>query len=281
MPQPEPGAPPMEFADANQSVWGAEALADDEAERLRKEQDLPDEDAWETEDRASKAQTTRPPPLLDKGLVPSKSSAAHFEQGIADPFVLGELMSWSAEQLFDYTRDETDRGERFHVHLVADVEAGIGALLPLAGPPSERWVLGSLSPNRKIFGLSFYLRYGRKLDIVLVDIEHASDIQHALGRNPSLTILAPADGDFLSMGTRARVEIENLLAYTAPQTFMSLGNETLGSNLEEFEAIRSRTFPTTSFAGTLGSGNTDFRSVLVQGIRAWAKDAPPGSQPNP
>ena len=31
MPQPEPGPPPMEFADANQAVRGAEALADEAA----------------------------------------------------------------------------------------------------------------------------------------------------------------------------------------------------------------------------------------------------------
>jgi CheY-like chemotaxis protein len=248
-------------------------LLDDAAESRRFD-DSPQKTPAEVAD--SEVITVRPPaitarpPITRHGKAPTAALGSHYEQAISDPFALGELMSWTPEELLAHTEGQVD-GERFHVHLITDVESGVGALLPLAGPPTERWVLNGLSPVRKIFGLSFFLRYNRILDIVVVDIERVAETMQGLARRPSLAILAPPDGDFLALGTRGRVDLETLLLYAMPQTLLSLGNGTLEASLKEFSVIRDSLFPVSAITGTLASVNSDFRSVLVTGIRAWAK----------
>jgi CheY-like chemotaxis protein len=199
---------------------------------------------------------------------PDADIAAQLDQGMRDGFTLGELRVWNSEELSAWTRAEGGR-DRFHVHLIAHPPAGISALLPLSGSPTEQWVLGAMRAEEKALGVAFYLRHERLLDVVLVDICNAGRFRESLARRPSLVVIAPPDGDFLSVGTKPRIELAGLFERLMPTAVLAVGNDALAGNLKELPPFRRPAFPLKFIRGALGEGRADSRALLTEGIRLW------------
>ncbi len=242
---------------------------------------------------ATRRPVTSPPPRDDAGepsapvLAPAITLGAgvgsQFEMGVSDPFVLGDLRLYSATDLAKWTRAPGGR-QRLHVHLIADLAAGVSSLLSLAGAPGERLVLGSLGGEVKALGLNFFLRHERLLDLVLLDIKKPRAFQASLLRQPSLVLLAPPGGDFLAIGTKARVELEQLLERLAPPAMLAVGNPALEPMLRSLPTIGSELPGLTgrtrlrTVNGALNHGQGDLRALLVDSIRFCA-NLPPRSTP--
>src|SRR6185436_1994681 len=124
----------------------------------------------------------------------------------------GDLQIFTRDELAAWTEQAPAR-DRFHVLLVADLSKGVSTMLSVAAAPSERWVLGSLSAEVKAMGLSFFLRRERLIDVMLLDAQEPALFLPCLRRSPSLVIVAPPDGDGLSLGTKARFQLSEIIAY--------------------------------------------------------------------
>jgi hypothetical protein len=231
----------------------------DEAER----------DGVAPEKKAHRLLPSMPPPSSVRVLsgLPTPASATVFEEGLSDPFTLGELQLWTVEQLRDWTSTAT--AERFHVLLVADPPVGTAALLALASSTSQRFIMKSLTAEPKVLGLTFYLRRSAEIDVILLDVRSAAAYASGLRQLPCLVIIAPPDGDFLAAGVRGRSELELLLEKLMPPVMIGVGNPTLGTALQAVPAVSNGICKLTTFTGTLGEGSGELRSVLVEGVRLW------------
>jgi hypothetical protein len=202
--------------------------------------------------------------------VPEAGVATQLESAILDSYTLGDLMIFSPDELARWTERLAAR-ERFHVVLVADLAQGVSALLTLAGAPTERWVLRSLSPEPKAVGLAFFLRRERLMDLVLLDIGDPSLFRESLRRTPSLFIVAPPDGDALALGIKARVELARLFTELAPRAVLGLGNPALEGALQGLgEGVN---VPLRCHPGALGEAPADLRFLLAEGLRLCARAA--------
>jgi DNA-binding response OmpR family regulator len=204
---------------------------------------------------------------IEPALEAEASLAVQMEAGLADAFSLGELCLWSAAELSRWTRRAIGT-ERLHVHLIADLPTGVSAILGVAGAPTERWVMGGLEPTRKVFGVTFFQRRERTIDVVLLDATQPDAFEPSLKRVPNIVILAPCGGDFMSMGIRSRVAIDHLLRRFRPPLLMAVGNASMrtdsgvGSMARHAEHVHF-------VDGILGEGDIDLRSLLVEAIRQW------------
>lgn len=188
---------------------------------------------------------------------------------IEDPFALGEMCSWTPADLARWTRRAIGE-ERLHVHLIADLAAGVSAILPLCGSPSERWVLSNLQDGRKAFGVTFFLRRERTVDIVLLDIAQPDAFEASLKRTPSLVIIALPSGDVMGLGLRTRIALENLLRKFRPQVLLVVGNP----SIQQESALRDLAChaDVQEFAvGVLGQSSDELRGLVARGIRAWGQ----------
>lgn len=199
--------------------------------------------------------------------LPTPASATVFDEGLTDPFSLGELQLWTADQLTEWTASAS--AERFHVLLVADPLVGTAALLALASSPSQRFIARSLSPEPKILGVTFFLRRNAEVDVVLLDIRSSAQFGHALRQLPCLVIVAPPEGDFFSVGVRGRSDLELLLEKLMPPVMIGVGNPGLHETLETLPAVANKICRLKTVVGTLGEGVGELRSVLVDGVRLW------------
>jgi CheY-like chemotaxis protein len=215
--------------------------------------------------------STRPPPAaeLEAPLDADAVLAAQFELAVRDPFALGELRLFSHGELARWTR-ATGARDRLHVHLVADLAAGVSSILALGGAPTERWVLRSLSAEPKALGLTFFFRHERALDVVLVDARDPRALTRSLQRAPSLVVLAPPEGDLMTVGTKAHVALEAYLARLAPMAIMGVGNAMLETNIRDLAAVKAHVPAVRCLEGVLGDGTTELRDLLIKGIRLWA-----------
>jgi DNA-binding response OmpR family regulator len=207
-------------------------------------------------------------PELEPALEPDASTAAQLVAGLADPFALGELCLWSAGDLARWTRRAVGT-QRLHVHLIADMAAGVSAILGVAGGVTERWVLNGLEPNRKAFGVSFFLRRERTVDVVLLDAKQPDLFEPSLKRTPTIAIVAPPGGDAMSLGIRSRVAIENALRRFRPSVALAVGKASMQSD----PGIAGMLAPARNLhvmPGVLGEAAADLRALLVEGIRRWA-----------
>jgi hypothetical protein len=163
------------------------------------------------------------------------------------------------------------------VLLVADPGAGVSALLPLASEPTERWVLAALGDEPKAMGLAFYFRQDRVLDVVLLDVRSAGAYGQKLLRTPSILAIAPPEGDFLEIGTRAVVEIDGLIRQVDPSLVLGIGDTTLEPNLRAMTSIRAAGIEVRCIGGALGAGRVDLRAALVQAVQFWGGAASPSN----
>ena len=206
---------------------------------------------------------------LEPPLAPAPGLGNQMASEIEDPFALGEMYSWTPSDLARWTR-RVIGGERLHVHLIADLAAGVSAILPLCGSPSERWVLSNLQDGRKAFGVTFFLRRERTVDVVLLDIAQPDAFEASLKRTPSLVILAPPSGDIMGMGLRTRIALESLLRKFHPQVLLAVGNP----SIQQESALRDLVghADAQEFAvGVLGESSDELRGLLARGIRAWGQ----------
>src|SRR5262249_43129546 len=149
-----------------------------------------------------------------------------FELALQDKFSLAELNLWSAETLADWTSgsaESEDECDRFHVHLVADLPAGVSSMLPLGAALSERWVLEGMRETKKSFGLTFPLRRGHTVEVLLIDASDPTAVLSALGRVPSLMVVCPPEGNLLALGSSARVGLGRLIEALAPPAILGVG----------------------------------------------------------
>jgi CheY-like chemotaxis protein len=215
--------------------------------------------------------------------VPDPPTAAQLEEAVRGTFTMGDLQIFTRDELAAWT-DHAPARERLHVLLIADLAQGVSSMLSLAGSPSERWVLGSLSAEVKAMGLSFFLRRERLIDVILLDALEPALFLPQLHRSPSLVIVASPDGDGLSLGTKARFQLSEIVAYLQPQAMLGLGNQALetalravvdmgslkrGSGKDDRLAIRC-------LPGVMGDPPHDLRAVLAEGIRLCAGLPPAG-----
>jgi CheY-like chemotaxis protein len=208
-------------------------------------------------------------PALIPALIPDAGSAAQIEHAIKDGFALGDLMSFTDEDLARWTA-ATPARERFHVLLIADLPQGISAMLTLAGSPTEDWILRSLSPRTKAVGLSFFLRRERLFDVVLIDISEPGLLRESLRRVPSVVIVAPPAGDAQAVGVKARVEMADLIARLSPPAVLVLGDPILKKALRSPGAGAGHEAAIRCLPTALGEPGTDLRAVLGEGIRLCA-----------
>jgi DNA-binding response OmpR family regulator len=202
-------------------------------------------------------------------LVPTRALAQQFDLGISDAFSLAELQLWNQEELTRWTRAPGGR-DRLHVHLIADLSAGVSALLGIAAQPTERWVLSGLTAEQKALGLAFFLRSGRLLDLVLLDIRNAGRWKDALQRRAALAIVAPPNGDFLAIGPKAVVELERLFQRLPPAVVLGAGNASLEARLGPLLPWDADPSPHVSSSTSIGGAEADLRALLLEGIRCWA-----------
>jgi CheY-like chemotaxis protein len=206
-------------------------------------------------------------PELEPPLAPDPGLGNQLVSGIADAFALGEMYLWTAEQLARWARRPIGTS-RFHVHLIADLAVGVSAILPLTGGPNERWVLNAIEPEPKAYGVSFFLRHERTVDVVLLDVTQPDAFEAALVRTPSLVILAPPSGDVMGLGIRTRVALENMLRRFHPPVLLVVGNP----SIQRESALGNLTRHADRHelaAGVFGDSADDLRGLLVRGIRAW------------
>jgi uncharacterized protein DUF4388 len=206
---------------------------------------------------------------LEPALAPASGLAHQLASEIEDPFALGEMCSWTPADLARWTLRAIG-GQRLHVHLIADLAVGVSAILPLCGSPSERWVLSNLQAGRKTFGVTFFLRHERTVDVVLLDIGQPDAFEASLKRTPSLVILAPPSGDMMGLGLRARIALENLLRRFHPQVLLAVGNPSLPQE-SALRDLASHADAQEFAVGVLGDSADELRGLLARGIRAWGQ----------
>jgi CheY-like chemotaxis protein len=216
-------------------------------------------------------QSTRPPDMVQPApaLEADTVLAAQYELAVRDPFALGELKLFSHDELARWTLAGGGR-DRLHVHVVADLAAGVSSILTLGGSPTERWVLSSLSGSPKVLGLTFFFRHERTLDVVLIDARDPCAFQRALMRTPAFVVLAPPDGDLMSVGTKAHVALESYLRRLGPLAITGVGNGALETNVRALAPVVDLAPVVRCTPGTLGDASTELRDLLIKGIRLWA-----------
>lgn len=201
--------------------------------------------------------------------LPSPRSSAVFEEGLSDPFTLGELQLWTLEQLKKWTGRAGP--DRFHVLLIADPPVATSSLLALASAPSQRFMERSYTAESKALGLTFYLPGGVEVDVLVVDIRNPTEFAGGLLQLPSLVVVAPPGGDLLAAGARGRGALEKLLEKLMPPVIVGVGTTTLRDSLADLPAVSNGICAMKLIEGKLGTGAGELRSVLVEGVRLFAK----------
>jgi hypothetical protein len=169
------------------------------------------------------------------------------------------------------TRAERPGDERLLVVVLADLFEGVSAMLPLAGAPTEKWVMSCLGDQKKWFGVTFSFRQQRKVDIVLGDVRAPEELASVVHRQPCVVLICPPSGDLFELGTSARVDLEQSLLALRPKAVVGLGNRALENGLETMQYFQEG--PKTELRcreGGLRSGATDIRSLLGLGFQLWA-----------
>jgi DNA-binding response OmpR family regulator len=212
---------------------------------------------------------------LARGPAADARLARQLELALRDPFTLGELRLFDLRQLAAWTKAEVGR-DRFHLHLIADLAQGVSALLPLGGGPTERWILEALPPQQKWFGLSFFLRGERTVDVLLLDARDLAPAQPSLQRVPSLVLFAPPDGELIGAGTRGRTTFDAYLRRLQPEALLAVGRDSLAASVGPVLADASPRSQVSAVTGELEGAGASLRDLLVSGITLWAAGAGEG-----
>jgi CheY-like chemotaxis protein len=200
--------------------------------------------------------------------LPNATVARHYELALRESFALGDLKMFGEADLAKWTASEAGR-DRFHVLLIAALDEGVSAVLPLAGAATERWVLDSLSPGKKALGLTLCLRDERLLDLVLIDARDPTALRHSLRRVPSVVVIAPPQGDLMALGAQARVALHGILDELGARVVVGIGQPTLQEGLSRIGIGTTDTRRVSCLCGGLGDPSSDLRSLLISAIGVW------------
>jgi DNA-binding response OmpR family regulator len=201
-------------------------------------------------------------------LAPSKSLSRAFDDGLADPFLLGKLEAFGAAELDAFTRTDTSDA-RFHVVFIADVRAAAACLLAMAAPPTPGWVARCLGVGPIALGLTFDLREGRQLDIVVLDVSRPLDLADALRRAPAAVVVAPTSGEAAELGERVLSDLQRIVASLSPTLLVALGRPSLGEALAQLPQVRAGTSALAVVDAMITDPALDLRAVLGTIARAW------------
>jgi hypothetical protein len=215
-----------------------------------------------------------PAEALAPPLPPDARLARKYRAVLRDPFALGELKLLGPDHLAAWTRSELGQS-RLHVLLVADPAEGVGALLPLSGSLTERFVIDALGPGARALALAFFLRDERSLDVLLLDAAEAPEAGRSLRRAPALLVVAPPQGDLFSLGTRGRSALAGWLRQLRPPVVLGCGRDDLEGALAALCAVESPGSAVAFQAGALGREGCTLRELLGLGIERWGALAPP------
>ncbi len=195
---------------------------------------------------------------------------AQLEQTFSDEFGLGEMRLFVPAQLSEWTR--ADKFEkRFHIFLVCDPVEGIETMSAIASPLGTSEICAAFSNRVKAAALFFALPGNRMADIVLIDQNEPHDSIANLGIKPSVLILAPARGDWLSLSVKARVGMVQLLKQVAPDVIYYTGNAVLEEGLAEIQRLTRRAIPAKGQLGALGQKGATLRELLLSGLDFWKR----------
>lgn len=203
------------------------------------------------------------------GPKPDMELALQLETALLDPFAFGQLASWTSDNLLAWTSRNTDT-KHIHIHLVTSPEAGIGPLLALAGAPTERWVMDTLSQEPKVFGLTFFLRNELTVDVVLLDSRQPDAMLTSMRRAPTMTLVCPPGGNILEVGITGRVGLERLLESLTPRVILGVGGASIRPELSALEVVRTGQSILHCTDGSWGDGGEDLRQLVIEGLRVWA-----------
>ncbi len=218
--------------------------------------------------RRPKALSVRPDHSRVSATKPDVAAARHYELALRENFTLGDLRLLNETELAAFTKND-EAQHRLHLWLIAEREEGVSALLPLAGAPSERWLLDSLEPGPKLLGLSFHLRDERLLDVLLLDAATPAAFKSHLRRCPSVVVLAPPRGDIMALGTQARVALKSLLDEFAVAAVVGVGQPTLEEGLSRIGVVSTPSRLVCCLRGVLGDPSSDLRRLILHAIRFW------------
>src|SRR5262249_15110216 len=193
-----------------------------------------------------------------------------FEYGLTDGWSPGEIAVLAASQLSSWTREALAR-ERFHVHLISELGAGVAAMFSLAAPPGPGPLSEALRGEPSTGGLTTWLRGDRAIDVVLLDVANPAAFLDELGRTPALVIVAPPAGDPHALAARSRAGLAALAATLAPAVILGVGRPDLEEYLGAFQPDDGATV-VRGIRGTLGE-DVDLRRVLVEGLRLYGLTA--------
>jgi DNA-binding response OmpR family regulator len=215
-------------------------------------------------------------PLLIPAQVPNQNDAHRYEYAILESFTLGDFRLLNEQALVDFTAN-TQPQHRFHAWLIANREEAISALLPLAGAPSERLYLDSLTPGHKTLCLSFDLRDDRLLDILLIDAHAPMVVSSGLKLCPSVVVLAPPKGDMMALDIQSRVALQNLFNEYNVKAIVGIGLPTLEDHLSRIGITSNDSRVVCCLRGVLGDGTFDMRRLLLHAVRLWSSMAVGGT----
>jgi CheY-like chemotaxis protein len=173
---------------------------------------------------------TKPISQAEVAKHPSKKLSSFFSAAIKDEFSLAQMFFWTGTELNAWTRKEFP--ERLHLHFITDLPAGMQTVLAMSSAAGERQLLSALQPVPKLAGLVYFLRNERLLDVVVIDIDNPLAEVHHLRRSPSITILAPKNGDPLEIGPRGKAGIKPLLLFRQPELVVGVGTAALEASLD-------------------------------------------------
>ncbi len=201
---------------------------------------------------------------------PSQALLRVLTNGVEGAFTLGELSLLEAEGLRRFT-GPAGRERRFHVLLVADAAQGAAALASLASPLSETQLATALSGGPLCLALQFELAESVLADIILLDSRRPAAMLPDLRLTPSVLFLAPPDGDWLSLGVEATVEVAELISTLHPGSVFVAGNGSVTEAVQEVINASGVPVRCETLAGSLSDPAFDFRDALVACIRSWAR----------
>jgi CheY-like chemotaxis protein len=199
--------------------------------------------------------------------IPTATLARRFSDQLEEPFTLGELHLMTTETLGLWTRKQ-DRTTRIHTWLVCDRARGARAMLEIASPTSDLFVVTSLGSSAKILGLTFLLRDDLELDVLLVDPRSASVFEKELMRTPAFALIGQTSGLAASTdaSSAAYASVAHILSFL--QVDLLLVSDDAPEAVDWSAGRRSKARPPRIVPIRLGE-SLDLRSLLKDSLAAW------------
>ncbi|MFN0241694.1 MAG: response regulator [Planctomycetota bacterium] len=221
----------------------------------------------------------KPVPRRPRAAAPAEQRAAALRDELATTPSKGELHFLSQEELSRWTT-MAERDGRFHVVMLAPLLDGVLSLASMAQPISERQLAAAFTEHEATVALHLALPGGTDADIVLLDPSAPARALRSLQLSPHVLLVAPADGDWLSLGVDARLEVASVVAALSPQAIVGIGNDTLADELRSMCQHIGIEIPIHVRDGPLSASQPELRPHWVECVSAWIAATTASSAPN-